>query len=166
MSLLERYKNGKIYKIVCNKTGLVYYGSTCQKELCQRLAAHKQNYKRYLNGKYCFVTSYKILENEDFDIVLVEDYPCDNKEQLFTRERYYIDNNECVNKIRPNRTKKEYRQDNKEALKKKGIEYRKANITKMTEKFNCECGGCYTYENRAQHLKTQIHLKFLVNNYN
>ena len=27
---MEKYQKGKIYKIVCNKTGLVYIGSTIQ----------------------------------------------------------------------------------------------------------------------------------------
>ena len=32
------YSKGKIYKIVCNVTGLVYVGSTCEPTLARRLA--------------------------------------------------------------------------------------------------------------------------------
>ena len=39
------YSKGKIYKIVCNNTGLIYIGSTCEPTLARRLAKHVGNYK-------------------------------------------------------------------------------------------------------------------------
>ena len=39
---MRDYKDGKIYKIVCNNTGLTYYGSTCEKRLSRRLLWKKQ----------------------------------------------------------------------------------------------------------------------------
>ena len=56
---MTNYKQAKIYKIVCNKTGLVYVGDTCKLLLCQRLTKHVSDYKRYLNGKTNFITSLK-----------------------------------------------------------------------------------------------------------
>jgi len=50
------YQKGKIYKIVCNETGLVYIGSTTQ-ALSQRLQGHKKNYK-----------TFKVLENDNYNI--------------------------------------------------------------------------------------------------
>jgi hypothetical protein len=47
-----------------------------------------------------YVSSFKILELDDFDIVLIENYPCDTKEELLTRERHYTQLLSCVNKIR------------------------------------------------------------------
>ena len=44
---MSRYRNAKIYKIVSNKTGLVYIGSTC-KTLPQRIAQHERDYQQYL----------------------------------------------------------------------------------------------------------------------
>lgn len=182
MDNLERYKNAKIYKIVCNKTGLVYYGSTC-KMLCRRIAQHRSGYKRYLNGTHNFVYSYKILENDDYDIVLVEECPCDNKEQLHARERFYIENNECVNKYKPNRTEEkllkyqseyyknnkevklkyqnEYYQANKEERLKYQKEYHENNEAKLKQKITCDCGGHYTYQQKSQHFKSQKHQKYL-----
>ena len=58
------YSKGKIYKIVCNTTGLVYIGSTCKSRLCQRLSGHVGDYKSYINGKRNFITSFKILGNQ------------------------------------------------------------------------------------------------------
>ena len=44
------YSQGKIYKIVCNKTGLVYIGST-YRSLEQRIKEHAYDCKRYLEKK-------------------------------------------------------------------------------------------------------------------
>ena len=104
----NKYQNGKIYRLICNTTRLEYYGSTCQKRLCSRLAHHKAGYKKYLNGKSGFITSYKIFENDNYEIILVEFFPCNSKDELHQRERFYIENNDCVNKVIPTRTHKEY----------------------------------------------------------
>ncbi len=45
------YSKGKIYKIVCNTTGLVYIGSTCEPTLARRLAGHRGAYNAFLKGK-------------------------------------------------------------------------------------------------------------------
>jgi len=98
----EFYKNGKIYRIVCNITGEQYIGSTC-KTLKQRLQQHKSSYKGYKDGKGNYITSFKILEKGNFDIVLIEDFPCERKELLNARERFYIESMTCVNKCSPNK---------------------------------------------------------------
>ena len=116
----EFYKTGKIYKIICNKTGLIYIGSTC-KQLSQRLANHRSNYKQYLKNNKNYVTSYKVIENGDCSIILLENYPCNNKEELNARERFYIESINCVNKNIPTRTLKEYYENNKNNL----LEYQK-----------------------------------------
>lgn len=100
------YSLGKIYKIKCNTTGLVYYGSTCEPTLSRRLANHKMAYQRYLKTFKLYCSSYRVLENKNYEIVLVENFPCNSKDELNSRENYYIENFECVNKYRafqPNR---------------------------------------------------------------
>jgi hypothetical protein len=126
------YSKSKIYKIVCNITGLIYIGSTCQ-TLCQRLQDHKYNYKKYLNKKYAYTSSFKILENDNYNIILVEEFPCKNKEQLLAKERFFIENTECVNMIIPTRTRKEYYQNNKEQIKEQEKEYCLKNKEKIKE---------------------------------
>ena len=121
---MVNYQLGKIYKIVDNTNGNIYIGSTCKPYLSSRLAGHKNNYKNYLQGLFCFMTSFKILENGDYDIVLVEKYPCDDKMQLHARERHYIDTLECVNRVHPLRTKQEYYHEHKEEMLVKNKEYR------------------------------------------
>ena len=105
----NKYNNGKIYKLVL-KQGIEpkddykdYIGSTVQL-LIKRLQGHKSSYKRNLDNKcnYCF--SYKLFQDygiENIQIILIEEYFCENKEQLLTRERYYIELNNTINKLKP-----------------------------------------------------------------
>ena len=118
------YSQGKIYKIVCDTTGEVYYGATTYKYLSSRLAKHK-------NRTTC--KSKQILDRGNYSIVLVEEYPCDNKEQLNRRERYYIENNDCINKIIPTRTQKEWYEANKDKVKKCRKEWYENNKDYMKE---------------------------------
>ncbi|MDC3409660.1 hypothetical protein OAY23_01890 [bacterium] len=138
------YSKAKIYKIFCNITGQTYYGSTVQ-PLYKRVNEHRSGFKRWKNGKYAYAKSYDIIERGDYDYSLVEEFPCDRKEQLHSRERYWIENNECVNKVIPGRTQKEYREvnkerrkeyyeQNKEQIRDKQKEYYEANKGKMLER--------------------------------
>jgi hypothetical protein len=112
------YSKGKIYKIVCNTTDEIYIGSTTQ-PLYKRLSKHKTDIKR--NN----ITSKILLEKGKCDIILIEDYPCERKEQLHARERYWIENlPNTVNRCIPTRTQKEHYEDNKEIIKAKVKEYR------------------------------------------
>ena len=116
---MVNYQLGKIYKIVCDTTGLVYYGSTCENTLAKRLAKHVANYKLNEKGKRNSITSFQIIKNNNFNIVLVELCPGNSKDELPTRERIYIENNVCVNKKVPLRTGKEYYNDNKQEIREK-----------------------------------------------
>ena len=131
---MVNYSDAKIYKLVCNVTGLVYVGSTCQK-LSVRLGGHVANYRRYLNSKVRFMTSFKILENDDYDMVLIEAFPCLNKDELHRKEREYIESIPCVNKFIPGRTNKEsckqYRSLNRQKILEYKKQYRLANKEKI-----------------------------------
>ena len=110
---MPNYQNGKIYMIESLEGKCRYYGSTVQ-ELCKRMSKHKSNYKK---NKY--VSSSKVLCFNDAKIFLVENYPCNNKEELNRKEGEYIRNNDCVNRNIPGRTQKEYQQDNKDKISKR-----------------------------------------------
>jgi len=157
----NKYANSKIYKIVSNVNDDVYYGSTTERTLARRLVQHRADFKRYLAGNFHYITSFKILETNDYDIVLVERVNCNSKEELHQRERFYIENNACVNKIRPNRTMNEYYNDNKEDKLKYQKEYQLKNKDKIQAKNDCPCGGKYTHEHKHQHLKTIKHQSYL-----
>lgn len=129
------YNNGKIYKLVDYTNNNVYYGSTTQ-SLSKRLSSHKSKYKSYLNGKYHFITSFIILENNNYDIFLVEKFPCEGKDELHQREGYYISNNICVNKIVVGRTSKQYYIDNKNLINEQKKRYYDANKDKFKQYYN------------------------------
>ena len=134
------YSLGKIYKIICHKTGLIYIGYTCEPTLARRLVKHRAEYVQYLKGKKRYVTSFKIFENEVYEIVLIESCSCKSKDELHRRERFYIENNVCVNKYVPGRTAKEYYEIKKDKIKEygetnkdKSREFREANKDKKKE---------------------------------
>ena len=128
---MVNYQNGKIYKIVSGD--LTYIGSTCEPTLARRMATHKGDYRVYLNGKRDYVTSFKLLENGNAEIFLLELFPCNSKDELHARERYHIENNECVNKVIPNRTRKEYYEANKDKIKEEKKLYYEVNKDKIKE---------------------------------
>jgi len=142
---MANYQDGKIYKIHSFQTDKIYIGSTTQL-LCRRFSNHKTTFKRELS----VITAKEILKYEDVMITLIENYPCNNKNELEKRERYYIENNNCVNKTIPTRTSKEYRDSNKDRLEQYRInrieirrqynkQYRKdnkQNIKEYTKQYN------------------------------
>jgi hypothetical protein len=91
------YKKGKIYEIVCRNTGRRYIGSTVM-PLVKRLATHRSKCHRKIAGGS---SSKIIIEGGDFYINLLEDCPCDNREQLLGKEREWYNKTECVNIRRP-----------------------------------------------------------------
>ena len=94
----NKYQHGKIYKIISNQTEDVYYGSTVEDKITNRLAGYRKEYKGWLAGKKRFVTSFEIVKHDDAKIILLEYFSCNTKYELTAREQWYIDNNECVNK--------------------------------------------------------------------
>tara|TARA_R110000822_G_scaffold8902_8_gene35059 strand:+ start:542 stop:1003 length:462 start_codon:yes stop_codon:yes gene_type:complete len=105
----------KIYKIIDNTNGNIYIGKT-ENTLKQRLAVHKID-------KNC--SSTEIIKNGDYRMELIEET------QDKTRERYWIENTQCINKQIPGRTDKEYYEDNKESILKQRKEYSKNNKDKI-----------------------------------
>jgi hypothetical protein len=147
----NKFFNSKIYKIVCNVTGDIYIGSSCE-TLEERLKQHKHGYKSYMEGKFRFVTSFKILERDDYNIELICDYPCENNTELRKEEQRHIDMNECVN-IQRAFSSKEYKRENKK-------EYRKKNKERDNRKFTCECGALSFYRCRKRHYSSKKHIQF------
>ena len=160
-----KYNESKIYKIVCNITGLIYVGSTTEKYLSNRLQKHKSSYKLYLNDKYHYVSSFMILENNNYNIILLENVNCNSKDELIARERYYIETLDCVNRRIEGRKNNEYYKDHQEYLKSKAREYQDKNKETIKEKRNvnidCACGGKYTLSNQARHFKTKSHIQHI-----
>ncbi len=117
---MVNYKDSKIYLIKSSHTDKVYVGSTTY-TLRQRLQSHFKDLRR---NKYC--TAQDILKYDDHEMVLIEEYPCKDVIELKTRERFFIENFNTINKIIPLQTRKEYYDKNKEKI----CEYRKQHYQK------------------------------------
>ena len=144
---MVNYENGKIYRIYCNITKKCYIGSTTT-TLSRRLSTHRGCYKKFLNGGlYHYMSSFEVLKNNDYVIILIENYECKSKEELFQRERYYIENTECVNINIPNRSSKEWIQNNKQWIQEYNKNYYVENLKNLLEKSN------EYYENHKDQIK-------------
>ena len=133
---MNRYEKGKIYKITdigCNK---FYVGSTCE-NLSKRIERHRTKYNNSKTGK----TNSKISVFDIFDefgienckIELIENYPCNCKEELLRREGHYIKNTDCVNKVVPHRTEEERKEVSREYYYK----HKDKILAKHLEKVEC-----------------------------
>ena len=131
---MVNYNKSIIYKICCKDINIkeIYVGSTAN-ELRKRKYSHKYdcnniNSKNYNLYVYQFVRSNGGFEN--FDMVLIEEYNCNDKQELHKRERFYIELLEAnLNSRIPNRNKKENREDKKDKSK----EWREDNKDKIKE---------------------------------
>ncbi len=130
---MVNYQDGKIYKLVSFQTDKVYIGSTCQ-GLAVRKAEHKRHLKSYKNGKKNYITAFELIKYEDVEIILIENFPCNTKEELYSRERIHIENNNCINKAIPTRTKKEYKLANKEKIQQYDDDYHQKNKQFISER--------------------------------
>lgn len=163
MDKSNMYSRGKIYKIVSpSHPELVYYGSTVN-ELYKRLCQHKTTSKNTTSCKL-------IICYDDAKIVLVENFACNDRNELQSKEYEYISNNECVNKLGRGLDKdrlkdrmKNYYVENKDLIAEKCKNYRNENKEQIKERrqqtITCECGKTIQKKNLANHRKSTFHLK-------
>lgn len=132
---MNRYENGRIYKIVDVGFNKSYIGSTCEK-LSVRFNRHKWKYNSYKRGLTERTRSFDLFDEFGVDnckIFLIENFPCSSKEELEAREGYYQEINECINKQLAGRSHKQWTQDNKEHLQKYKHNWYKNNEDKVKE---------------------------------
>lgn len=132
------YSKALVYKLVCKDLNIkdLYVGSTTNfnnrkrshKSCCTNENSRKYNYKVY---KY-------IRENggwDNFEMILIENFPCCSKQDLHARERYWKEELHAnLNCVVPGRTIKEYYEDNQEILLKYQKKYQKKNKEKISKK--------------------------------
>jgi len=134
-SEINKYQKSKIYKIYNDVNNETYVGSTYNM-LCKRMEKHRSHRFQYAQRPL-----YKLMNElgvEKFHIELVEDYPCENKEQLRKREGHYIREMGTLNIVIEDRTRQEYREDNKEKIKEYMAKYRedkKEDILQKTKEY-------------------------------
>jgi len=193
---MVNYGNGLIYKLCCNDTNIKeeYVGSTV--DFTERKRCHKKSCNN-VNGKIYNLKVYQFIrENggfENWSMVLIEKYPCNDILELKSRERYFIELlksrlNCCI----PTRTKKEWRNDNKETIKEKDKVYRDEHketikerdkvyreehketikeyyeehkeeiLERQNERVVCECGCESSRSNLPRHRQSQKHINLMI----
>lgn len=165
---MKDFNKGKIYVVRSPSTEDVYIGSTTQ-PLSIRMGVHR--------GEYNTCRSKLIIAFGNAYIELLEDWPCDNIEQLRAREGHHhrtVQNciNKCIagrtpveyrkdNKYRKQETDAKYYQDNKDKKLEYNAEYYIKNKSKINEKHSCQCGGKYITAHKSKHEKTIKHQSYL-----
>lgn len=116
---------GFVYKITSPSTDKIYIGSTT-KTLGRRFSAHK--YRQNCSSK--IITSLG-----DAVIECIEEVEFEDIKELRCRERYHIQLNQdrCVNKLIPTRTRKEYKIDNADKIKEIEKQYYIDNADRIKE---------------------------------
>ena len=177
------YKNGTIYKILNTVDDACYVGSTCQ-ALSNRMAYHRKARARKVKNTKGIYSKMLEIGVDKFYIELIENYPCDNIEQLRKREGEYIRQLGTLNINIAGRTPKEgmtaYRETNKDELKQKKKQYydehreqiliQKKTYSKINsgtinekhrEKILCCCGCWTTYGHKLRHERSLKHQNYI-----
>jgi len=106
------YSKTNIYKIVCKDSTITetYVGNTVN--FNKRKSHHKYNCTNK-NSKLSNLKVYTFMRENggwnNWNMVLIEEYPCESRSQAEQRERYWIETlNATLNCVIPSRTKEEY----------------------------------------------------------
>ena len=142
-------KNKKINKVMDNKN---YNGGTSS-PIRKRKAGHKRKAKLKINR-----TVYKHL-NEigriNVKIVLIESYPCNNKDELIKREQYWIDELKPILNFHP-----AYKSFDK--LGEWYREHRQEVHIVRSSRIMCECGTDIRRGDKARHQRCKKHQELII----
>jgi hypothetical protein len=160
------YSSTIIYKLVCKDLNItdIYVGHTTN--FIKRKANHKSNCNNPNKKAYNFKIYSTIRDNgnwDNWDMIEIEKYNCNDKNEAFSRERYWYENLQAKLNMRyPNQTFKEYCSKNKEKLLLKSKEYCDKNKEKRSQIYDCKiCGKTYTHTHKTRHEKSEFHMNKL-----
>lgn len=112
---MPNYKNSVIYKICCKNDAIkhVYVGSTVNpknRKSEHKRACNKDNNRHYNYTVYRYIRDHGGWKNWEF--VLLEKFPCKDKQELIIRERYWFELlGAKLNSHYPQRDIKEYNKE-------------------------------------------------------
>ena len=156
------YSKCVIYKLCCKDLNIkdIYVGSTCNfinRKHRHKLCCYNENDTKKYNYKvYKFIRENGGFEN--WDMILIEEYSCENKQQKLQRERYWLEELKAsLNGNVPGRDIKEYLKEYHETNKERISE-------KLKEKMTCECGSVYRKADKLRHEKSKKHLDYINKN--
>lgn len=166
------YLRTLIYKFVCKDLTITYTYVGHTTNWTKRKNKHKYCCCNENSRDYNFKVYQCIRENggwDNWDMILIEEYSCENILQATQRERYWFETlNATLNQRIPSRTEKERYEENKEQFSLQQREYREQNReiinNKKKEKITCECGSSVSKTNLATHHKSKKHQDFINSN--
>ena len=147
---IMNYQNTLIYKLCCKDATItdVYIGHTTNFK--QRKSGHKTSCNNEKSNNHNSYVYKFIGENggwDNWDMILVEKFCCNDKLEALQKERYYIELfNASLNSYVPLRTDKEYYEANKDKIK----EYYELNKDKIKQ------GKKEYYEQNKDKIKDKI----------
>lgn len=183
------YSKALIYKLVCKDPTIpdLYVGSTTNKK--QRKSQHKHHCNNESSVNYNFYV-YQVIRDhggwDNWEMILIEYYPCHSELELLQRERYWREHlNATLNTIQNmgllkelgqvNYSKHYYDSNKKQIRIKQKVKYETHKSTIIAQqgkyycknkakvllhagtKHKCECGCDYTQANKSRHMKTAKH---------
>lgn len=138
---MNKYGNTKIYLLIDKSINSIFYvGSTVQ-SLSQRLSEHKtKSFHVYRSDFNCKKSVHiRSMDLNKLSIFLIENYPCETKQEKLYRERFWIEflkpSHNTINSI----TSSDEKRMNK------------------SDVIKCCCGFSYTAGNKSQHINSQLH---------
>ena len=182
--MVKDYKNTVIYKIICNDTSITdsYVGHTThfnKRRNSHKTCCNNEKSDAYNLVVYAFIRSQGGWSN--WSMIEICKYPCNNKQEAELEERRFIELLNCtLNKQKPTRSHKEWREENKqkiaeydkeyyetntERIAKQVKEYQKNNKEKIKQytkqKIACECGCVIVKCQLSRHKKSKKHFKLI-----
>ncbi len=155
--------DGLIYKIICKDEDKeeFYIGSTYN--INCRMHEHtshcnNKNSIAYTQKKYVYFRKNGGIEN--FKFIIIGKFPNISRKDLKYKEREFFERfNPTLNMFFPIRTKEETIKLGRINKRK----YKEKNYDMLNEKYNCFCGGNFTYTNKFAHTKSLKHQKYISN---
>jgi hypothetical protein len=99
-------KQGLIYQIVCNLTDEIYVGSTFEPTVAKRMVGHRSKFNK--------CTSKQIIQRNNYSYGLLETIYVNSRDELRKCEMKWFNDLDCINKVKPIRTKTDRKIYNKQ----------------------------------------------------
>ena len=161
-----KYRLAKTYYIYSpSHLEIGFYFGSSKLTIKRRFSLHKSHYKRWLAGKCNYCASFEILKFGDAEIVKLEDFPCNNRQELELREQAIINFNRtrCVNINNPSPTAEERK--SKDRSTKQSYDQAHAQEIRAYRQIYviCECGARVNKNHKSRHMRSQKHLNAMAN---
>jgi len=157
------YSKTVMYKIVCNDLSI----KDCYVGHISDFRKRKYNHKNTCNNNISKFKVYQFIRVhggwENWTMVMIEQYPCNNVLEASRRERYWVEQlNATLNTCVPSRTNKQYNEETN--CNKKYYELNKDKIRQFRKtQYLCDCGSRYTCCHKLRHEQTAKHQHYINN---